>query len=85
MINSIGLFPCFLFPNEAINLWSKQALWPRLLLIAFARAMPIAATQESSSAINVISFSLVLLKWDIFLKDLTSRAMWLEAILIFSS
>lgn len=31
--------------------------------------MPIAATQESSSAINDISFSLALVKWDIFLKD----------------
>lgn len=45
--------------------------------------MPIAATQESSGAINVINFSLALVKWDIFLKDLTPRAMLLEDILTF--
>lgn len=45
--------------------------------------MPIAATQESSGAISVISFSLGLVKWDIFLKDLTPRAMLLEDILTF--
>lgn len=45
--------------------------------------MPIAATQESHGATNVISFSLALVKWDTFLKDLTPRAMCLEDILTF--
>lgn len=42
--------------------------------------MPIAATQESSGATNVIGFSLAFVKWDIFLKDLTPRVIWLEVI-----
>lgn len=42
--------------------------------------MPIAATQESSGATNVIGFSLAFVKWDIFLKDLTPGVIWLEVI-----